>query len=612
MRQDLMRDEAPRTSFALNGGSDDAARPKNVSSYEAKPYAAGPYVASPYAAGAYRAIPYGDDPLLTRPQGDDDHASPPERAGLQGMDEKHQDNTSALPHSKSHFDSYCYPDDRLVPARDRPSPLTPQSWQEAEKLAKLLCKTKLVPQGFESPDLCLIAIMQGMEMGLPPMMALQRMALVEGKLTLWGDGALALVLKSGLCTSMTEWMDVCDQNGDPGLRSAKDQTFNPGFDRDQENWVAHCEVQRLSWPEPIIRSFSVRDAKRAGLWQKEGPWMDYPKRMLQMRARAFALRDVFADVLGGLYLREEIELRGQRGHEAPGYRSQGFIPKTPSAQNPAPKNHCPQCHNTENHTPTRDAFADQGQETPIAQSKASRHRSHSAGLATSDDRLKNQTNASPSQKSGEPEGFSGIGTDHREYEYERDRERVRDKARERERESEDKSLSGPPTPTRRKAPPPPESPVIREGLGDDPLTHPHKQSFQGSKETAGRPESHPSLNGDPGDILARFHQSLGACNSHAELEACRIRYQPELDLLGPEDLDLAAQAYLVQEERIESLVERPFRIPNLKRRRALPQIRRWKAQYRPYQRRKSAKADKNNEKNEEENSFDKMQNDPDP
>jgi hypothetical protein len=92
------------------------------------------------------------------------------------------------------------------------SPLTPQSWQEAEKLAKLLCKTKLVPPGFESPDLCLIAILQGMEMGLPPLTALQRMALVEGKLTLWGDGALALVLKSGLCTSITEWMGLGDQD----------------------------------------------------------------------------------------------------------------------------------------------------------------------------------------------------------------------------------------------------------------------------------------------------------------------------------------------------------------------------------------------------------------
>ena len=468
MRQDLMRDEAPRTSFALNGGSDDVAWPHMVSTYEAKPYAAGAYRASHYVAS-----PYGEDPFLIRPREDDDLASPPERAGVQGMDEKPQDNTSALPHRKNHFDLAFPCDDRLIPARDRPSPLTPQSWQEAEKLAKLLCKTKLVPQGFESPDLCLIAIMQGMEMGLPPMMALQRMALVEGKLTLWGDGALALVLKSGLCTSITEWMDVCDQTGAPGLRSAKDQTFNPGFDRDQENWVAHCEVQRLGWPEPIIRSFSVRDAKRAGLWQKEGPWMDYPKRMLQMRARAFALRDVFADVLGGLYLREEIDLRGQRGHEASGHRSQGFIPKTPSVQRSASKNHCPQSHNPENHKPTRDAIADQGKDTLIAHSKATRHQSQSAGLATTDDSLKNQTNASPSQKSGGHEGLSAIGSDNWEYEYERDRERVRDKARERERVREDKSLPSPPTPTRRKAPPPPESAVIREGLGDDHPKHPY-------------------------------------------------------------------------------------------------------------------------------------------
>jgi len=536
------------------------------------------------------------------------------------MDEKHQDNTSALPHRKNHFDLAFPCEDRLVPVRDRPSPLTPQSWQEAEKLAKLLCKTKLVPQGFESPDLCLIAIMQGMEMGLPPMMALQRMALVEGKLTLWGDGALALVLKSGLCTSITEWMDVCDQNGDPGLRSAKDQIFSPGFDRDQENWVAHCEVQRLGWPAPIIRSFSVRDAKRAGLWQKEGPWVDYPKRMLQMRARAFALRDVFADVLGGLYLREEIELRGQRGHEASGHRSQGFIPKTPSAQSSVSKNHCPQSHAPEDHKPTRDAFAEQGQETPILQSKASRHQTQSADLATylatSDDRLKNQPNALSSQKSGEPEGFSALGMDHRECEYGRDRDsdRVKDRARDNEKksESEDKSLPSPHPSTRRKAHPPPESPVIRQGLGDDHPTHPHKQSSQGAKETAGGLGSHPSLKGDPRDILARFYESLGACNSHAELNNCRLRYQPELDQLGPEDLDLAAQAYLAQEERIESLVERSLRITPPKRRRALPQIRRWKAQYRPYQRRKSAKADKINEKTEEQNSFEKTRNDPDP
>jgi hypothetical protein len=48
------------------------------------------------------------------------------------------------------------------------------------------------------------------------------------------------------------------------------------------------------------------DAKAAGLQGKQGPWTQYPKRMRQMRARAFALRDVFPDVLRGLPVAEEV------------------------------------------------------------------------------------------------------------------------------------------------------------------------------------------------------------------------------------------------------------------------------------------------------------------
>jgi hypothetical protein len=73
------------------------------------------------------------------------------------------------------------------------------------------------------------------------------------------------------------------------------------------NYSAICTVKREGRSDPVTRSFSIEDAKRAGLWQKPGPWKDYPKRMLTMRARAFALRDAFPDVLAGLYLREEFE-----------------------------------------------------------------------------------------------------------------------------------------------------------------------------------------------------------------------------------------------------------------------------------------------------------------
>ncbi len=50
-----------------------------------------------------------------------------------------------------------------------------------------------------------------------------------------------------------------------------------------------------------------KDAKRAGLWGKGGPWTAYPKRMLQMRARGFALRDAFPDVLKGMISVEEAQ-----------------------------------------------------------------------------------------------------------------------------------------------------------------------------------------------------------------------------------------------------------------------------------------------------------------
>lgn len=56
-----------------------------------------------------------------------------------------------------------------------------------------------------------------------------------------------------------------------------------------------------------VRSFSMDDAIKAGLAGKQGPWSQYPKRMRQMRARAFALRDVFPEVLRGMPVAEELQ-----------------------------------------------------------------------------------------------------------------------------------------------------------------------------------------------------------------------------------------------------------------------------------------------------------------
>jgi hypothetical protein len=166
----------------------------------------------------------------------------------------------------------------------RPSAIVPQTMDEAYRLGKAICMAGMAPKGMDTPEKCMIAIMRGMEVGLTPMMALDKIAVVNGRPTIWGDGAIGLVRGSGLCEWVRERVE-----GDGDARTAV------------------CEAKRRGEPEPVVRRFSVSDAKRAGLWGKQGPWQQFPDRMLQMRARAFTLRDGFADVLGGLYLREELD-----------------------------------------------------------------------------------------------------------------------------------------------------------------------------------------------------------------------------------------------------------------------------------------------------------------
>jgi hypothetical protein len=73
---------------------------------------------------------------------------------------------------------------------------------------------------------------------------------------------------------------------------------------DGQKGAAVCKVKRRG-EDPVERTFSWDDAQRAGLSKKDGPWKTYPKRMLQMRARSWAIRDVWPHVLKGLSIAEE-------------------------------------------------------------------------------------------------------------------------------------------------------------------------------------------------------------------------------------------------------------------------------------------------------------------
>lgn len=159
--------------------------------------------------------------------------------------------------------------------------VVPATFEEAYRMANMFSASDLVPKDYRGkPENCMVAMQMGAEIGLKPMQALQGIAVINGRPSIWGDALWSLVQASPLINDCHESFD--------------DATM-----------TATCSIHRRGRAEPTVATFSKTDAEKAGLWNKDGPWKGYPKRMLKMRARAFAARDAVPDVLKGLCSAEE-------------------------------------------------------------------------------------------------------------------------------------------------------------------------------------------------------------------------------------------------------------------------------------------------------------------
>jgi len=154
---------------------------------------------------------------------------------------------------------------------------------DAMRLAKYVQESGLAPKGLEKPESIVIAMQCGFEIGLKPMQALQSIAVINGRPTVWGDAALGLVRASGELEVFEEW-----------------------YEGEGDKYGAYCKVRRRGDTKDTVECFTIEDAKRAKLWGKDGPWKQYPKRMLRYRNRNFILRDKFTDILKGLKLAEDV------------------------------------------------------------------------------------------------------------------------------------------------------------------------------------------------------------------------------------------------------------------------------------------------------------------
>ena len=191
----------------------------------------------------------------------------------------------------------------LVPAEKKPIVanergfIAPTDMGEALRMAQAVIHSGLAPSSYNNdPSKIMLGIMAALEAGLPPLYGLRQIAIINNRPTIWGDGAIALVQSKNLIAKIEV-----------------EKVGTPPTDADLTKWPDDygCTVRiwRRGTDGAYEGTFTVGHAKRAKLWLngRKQPWIDYPERMLFNRARAFALRDGFADALGGIAIREEIE-----------------------------------------------------------------------------------------------------------------------------------------------------------------------------------------------------------------------------------------------------------------------------------------------------------------
>lgn len=154
----------------------------------------------------------------------------------------------------------------------------PQSFRELWEFANAAAKSGLY--AVRSPEAALVILQTGMELGLMPTQSLRGIHVVQGRPVLSADLCVAVVQASPLCEF---WHTV-------------------------ESTPERCtiETRRRGAPALVSKTWTAEDAKRAELSGK-GIWKQYPAQMLRHRCAADLAREVYPDLLLGIYVPAEFE-----------------------------------------------------------------------------------------------------------------------------------------------------------------------------------------------------------------------------------------------------------------------------------------------------------------
>lgn len=164
---------------------------------------------------------------------------------------------------------------------------TPSSLDEYARVGKLAMTSRLC--SVTSIEDATVMLLTGAELGLGPMQSLRGIHVVKGKPVLSADMLAAVCLASPECVYMY-----------PKEMTAEQCTYT---------------TLRRGMPEPCVMTYTMEDAKRAGLTGNP-TWKKHPQAMLKARCVAQMARAIYPDLTLGVYVEDEgEEIAGK--HEAP-------------------------------------------------------------------------------------------------------------------------------------------------------------------------------------------------------------------------------------------------------------------------------------------------------
>jgi hypothetical protein len=161
------------------------------------------------------------------------------------------------------------------------------------RIAKALLASGALPQHYKNASQVLVAMEQATHLGVSAVLGINKMCLINGSPAIWGELPLALAYSKKYISDHEEiffdkdYNEICFKNKNLNV----------------DVFGCVSRVTRKDTGRVVERTFTIDDAKAAGLLGKD-VYKKYLKRMLQMRARSWALKDAAAELFFGIPIAE--------------------------------------------------------------------------------------------------------------------------------------------------------------------------------------------------------------------------------------------------------------------------------------------------------------------